>query len=272
MLLTILTLIIDHGFKPEAVYAIAPAVASALISAAPALLQIGQGVAQGVRAGKIKAKRPTYSTPKEITDNLNTATGAYNAASAYGLPGQGRIENNMLKSQANALQAASTASPSARMGLVSAIDANSKNAMADLGMDAARFRQQNMDSTRMGLLSARQALAAYRDREFEINRMKPFTDAMAAKSALRGAAQQNIYGGITSLANTGGDYLNAKAGIPVDGKNKKSNANKINFVTDSGVVSTDSGGKEAVIDALMNTPEYSGMSREEVASIVYGNK
>jgi hypothetical protein len=55
-------------------------------------------------------------------------------------------------------------------------------------------------------------------------------------------------------------------------KNKKSNANKINFVTDSGVVSTDSGGKEAVIDALMNTPEYSGMSREEVASIVYGNK
>ena len=267
MLLTILTLIIDHGFKPEAVYAIAPAVAAAIISAAPALLQLGQGIAQGGRAGKIKGNRPMYGTPNEILQNEKDAKAAYNASTAYGLPGQGRIQNNLSNQQSNALNAITQTqnNPSAVLAGIAAIDANSKNAMADLGMDAARFRQQNMDSTRMGLFSARQALAAYRDREFEINRMKPFTDAMAAKGALRGAAQQNIYGGVASLANTAGNYNAANGGF----KNKPVATTGI--VTDSGTGAA-AQGREAIIDALMNSPEYAGLLREQVASIIEGNK
>ena len=267
MLLTILTLIIDHGFKPEATYAIAPAVAAAIISAAPALLQLGQGIAQGGRAGKIKGNRPMYGTPNEILQNEKDAKAAYNASTAYGLPGQGRIQNNFMQGQANTLNAIkqSQQTPAAQLIGIAASDANTKNSMADLGVNAAQMRQQNMDNARMGLISARQALAAYRDREFEINRMKPFTDAMAAKGALRGAAQQNIYGGVASLANTAGNYNAANGGF----KNKPVATTGI--VTDSGTGAA-AQGREAIIDALMNTPEYSGMSREEVASIVYGNK
>lgn len=266
MLLTILTLIIDHGFKPEPIMAIAPAVAAALISAAPALLQMGQGIAQGVNAGKIKNKRPMYGTPAEILQNEKDAKAAYNAASAYGLPGQGRIQNNISNQQANTINAITQtqSSPSSVLAGIASADANSKNAMANLGVDAAQFRQQNLNNTRLGLMSARQALAAYRDREFEINKMKPFTDAMAAKGALRGAAQQNIYGGVTSLANTYGNIQGA-GGLrqtPVPAASGQ-------LATENGVQAQ---GQDAVIDALMTTPEYAGMSREQVAASVYGNK
>ena len=150
MLLTILTLIIDHGFKPEAVYAIAPAVAAAIISAAPALLQLGQGIAQGGRAGKIKGNRPMYGTPNEILQNEKDAKAAYNASTAYGLPGQGRIQNNFMQGQANTLNAIkqSQQTPAAQLIGIAASDAKTKNSMADLGVNAAQMRQQNMDNAR----------------------------------------------------------------------------------------------------------------------------
>lgn len=209
MLLTILTLIIDHGFKPEATYAIAPAVLAAIISAAPALLQAGQGISQSARAKKLAKNRPEYNIPQEAYGNVDLAKNAYGAASMYGLPGQGRIQNNFMQGQANTLNAIkqSQQTPAAQLIGIAASDANTKNSMADLGVNAAQMRQQNMDNARMGLISARQALAAYRDREFELNKLEPYRNAIAASGAMRGAGQQNIYGGVTSLANTAGQFV-----------------------------------------------------------------
>lgn len=244
-----------------------PLTISAIASAAPAVLQGIQSGIQGLRAGRIRNRRPTYNIPKEIYDNVATATGAYNAASMYGMPGQGRIQNNIAGSQAASNQAImqSQQSPAAMLAGLSAVNQNTSNAMANLGADAARFRQSNMDNTRIGMMSAKQALAQYRDREFEINKMKPFQDAMFAQGALRGASQQNLYGSLTSLSNTAAQY-----GIR-GGFNKQtqqpSTSTTINTATGVGAGAQ---GRDAIINALMNTPEYAGMTREQVESIVYG--
>lgn len=241
-----------------------PLTISAIASAAPAVLQGIQSGIQGLRAGRIRNRRPTYNIPKEIYDNVATATGAYNAASMYGMPGQGRIQNNIAGSQASSNQAImqSQQSPAAMLAGLSSVNQNTSNAMANLGADAARFRQSNMDNTRLGMLSAKQALAAYKDREFEINKMKPFQDAMFAQGALRGASQQNLYGAVSSLANTAGQYA-TRGGF----KQPSQTMAVASTVPGTGVGTQ---GRDAVINTLINTPEYAGMTREQVESIVYG--
>ncbi len=188
-----------------------PLIASALISSVPSLFQTGIGIGQGARANKLgKGNMPQYVIPASVYDNVNTARGAYNAASAYGLPGQGRIQNQIGQNTASAMQAIqqSQQSPAAMLAGLSSVNQNANNAMADLGVNAAQFRQQNMMNTMNSLMSARQALAQFQDRQFEINKLKPFEAQMAASGALRSGGIQNLYGGLSSLANTGANaYL-----------------------------------------------------------------
>lgn len=187
-----------------------PLTASAVISAVPAVYQAGAGIVQSLKGNKLRSKRPKYNIPGEAFQNVDDATSAYNASTAYGLPGQGRIQNNLLQSQATSQQGImqSQQSPSAQLIGLTALNANTNRAMADLGMNAAQFRQQNMNQLRTGMMSAREALARYRDREFELNKLTPFMDEMYAKGALRGSSMQNVYGGLTSLANTAGQFIN----------------------------------------------------------------
>lgn len=190
-----------------------PLTASAVISAVPALYQAGSGIVQSITGKKLRSKRPKYNIPGEAFQNLNDATSAYNASTAYGLPGQGRIQNNLLQSQASAQQGImqSQQSPSAQLLGLTAVNANTNRTMADLGINSAQFRQQNMNQMRAGMMSAREALARYRDREFELNKLNPFMDEMYAKGALRGSSMQNVYGGLTSLANTAGQFINRQS-------------------------------------------------------------
>lgn len=196
MILTILALVVNHNWHPNAIEAIAPLVAAALISSAPALLQAGQGISQGIRAKKLgNMKSPMYTVPQPITDNVRAAQMAY----AAGLPGQGRIENNIGQNTAAANQAIiqSQQSPAAMLAGISSVNQNANNAIADLGVNAAQYRASQLNS----LMSARDALARYQDRQFEINKLRPFEQQMAAASALRGASQQNLHGAAQSAAD-----------------------------------------------------------------------
>lgn len=188
-----------------------PRTISAIASAVPSVYQLGAGIVQGIRANRLgKKKRPQYVIPNEINQNVGLAQGAYNAASMYGLPGQGRIQNNLLQSQAAGMQgiAQSQQSPAAQLLGYSSLNQNTNNALANVGVQAANFRQSNMMNTMQGLMSAKQALAAYRDKEFEMNQLRPFQDAMAASGALRAGSMQNVYGAIGGLANTAANYIN----------------------------------------------------------------
>jgi len=171
----------------------------------------------------------------------------------YGLPGQGRIQNQLMSSQAQAQEGImqSQQNPASMLLGLSSLNQNTNNSIADLGVNAAQFRQQNMDSTRQGLMSAKQVLAQYRDMEFEKNKMEPFRNAMQAAAALRAGSITNIGGALGSLANTAGKYIN------------KGNGSTPSTATPPIATGIDQGGQEGVSKLMYKLKEL-GISDEEI--------
>ena len=247
-----------------------PLAASALIGAVPALYQTGAGIYQGIQGRKIgKKKRPVYNIPGEITDNAALAKRSYNAASMYGMPGQGRIENKLMGSQAQAQEGIlqSQQNPSAALLGLTALNQNTNNAVADLGVDAAQFRQGNMNQQQQVFMSANQALAQYRDKAFESNYMEPYKNAMNAASALRAGSISNIYGGLSSGANTAGQYVNkggtSTATPPISG----------NRIATGEATAMANASQNTLVSALKNM-DVSNMTEDEIAQMLaqYGVK
>jgi hypothetical protein len=185
-------------------------------------LQTGLALYQGIKAAQFaNKKRPNYTTPTAITDNVNLAKNAYGASTMYGLPGEGKILNRLGKSQANSINAInqSQQSPAAQLAGISSVDANSKNAIAGLGVDAAKFRFGNMNATRGQLMGANNILAGYKDKEFKYNQDDPYQASMAAASALRSGAINNAFSGLTSAAPVVAGMVGAKT-TPTSGTTK----------------------------------------------------
>lgn len=165
------------------------------------------GVYQLAKAAQFAKKpRPNYIVPKEITDNANMAKSAYGASTMYGLPGQGKVLAGMYRNQANSLNAInqSQQSPTAMLGGIAAVDANTKNAANTLGMNAANFRANQMRQTRGEVYNTGGILASYKDKAFKYNQDDPYQASMAAASAMRGAAINNLFGAGTAVAGAVG--------------------------------------------------------------------
>ena len=171
------------------------------LSAIAAGVQLGKAGIDAYRAHQFgKAKRPLYSVPDAINKNTALANNAYGASTLYGLPGQGRIENKLnaqTAGTANQIQQ-SQQSPSAILAGLAALDQNSKNSMADVGLQAAKYRAGQMNTTRGQLINANNTLAHYQDKAWDWNQKSPYMASMAAASALRGSAQQNLWNGVQS--------------------------------------------------------------------------
>ena len=245
-----------------------PLAVSAILGAVPAAYQMGTAISQGVKARRLgKKKRPEYVIPGEINDNVDLAKGAYNAASMYGLPGQGRIQNQLMSSQAQAQEGImqSQQNPASMLLGLSSVNQNTNNSIADLGVNAAQFRQNNMYNTQGRLIGANEALARYKDKEFELNKLKPFQDAMQASGALRAGATTNMYGALSSLANTAGQAVNrgsapsGGAGIPPMSTGGIA----------TGQTAMGQGSANAQFEALKNMPEYAGMTDDEIKNALY---
>ena len=246
--------------------------ASAILGAIPALYQMGTGISQGIQARKLgKKKRPVYNIPGEITDNAALAKRSYNAASMYGMPGQGRIENKLMGSQAQAQEGIlqSQQNPSAALLGLTALNQNTNNAVADLGVDAAQFRQGNMNQQQQVFMSANQALAQYRDKAFESNYMEPYKNAMNAASALRAGSISNIYGGLSSGANTAGQYINKGSKTPSTATPPISG----NRIATGEANAMANASQNTLVSALKNM-DVSNMTEDEIAQMLaqYGVK
>jgi len=77
--------------------------------------------------------------------------------------------------------------------------ANTNQALGDLSVSEMEDFQR-----RLGNLGAAQSeMGQYRDREFDINKMQPFQDAAAAKSALIEGGIQNLFGSSQGFAGLG---------------------------------------------------------------------
>jgi len=158
----------------------------------PSLIQGGLSAIQLLTSLGINPKRPTYTVPQEVQDKLAQNQVNLNARSA----GAARANENIFANQATTLQNATQAGGGISNQLLAGAmaQANTNQALGDLSASEMEDYQR-----RLGNLGAAQSeMGQYRDKEFDINKMQPFQDAAAAKSALIEGGIQNLFGALQS--------------------------------------------------------------------------
>jgi hypothetical protein len=168
-------------------------------------LQSAYGISQMIKGNKMAKsnQRPDYQIPQEIQANMNDAQ----RMALEGLPTEQKQQyiNNIQRSQQFGLSAMSDR----KGGLAGLSDLtqtanDSYNNM--LSQDAAA-RQGNQRQ----LMAQRGEMAGYKDKAFELNKLNPFYEKAKAAAALKGAGNQNLWGGIGTVAGGLGDIFKGKA-------------------------------------------------------------
>lgn len=183
-----------------------PMLAGLAISSIPSIFKMIQGASQLGKAKKMKVERPTYQTPNEVLD----ATSMYRQlAGTNRLAGQSYAEDNINKSTSTSIRSAANAGGSSAqiLSTIAGLNANENEATNQLQVQGAQNQMQNQG--RLGQQLGVQA--GYRDKEFEYNKDQPFQDAANTRSALYGAGQQNLMGGLDGLAGSATTALGTNA-------------------------------------------------------------
>lgn len=214
MILHALSEFINSIYSYPAGVAYCPVPILAVIAAAGSLYQMGKGISQDAKAKSLEKglQRPSYNPtpyeiPKEVDQYLNrTKMRALDTR----LPGQSTMEDRISGSTANAIAATqqSGASPAEIINSIMGIQRQQNQAVNNLNVAAA----ENYQNKQLAVDSALNNKAQYQDRayginqqnadkSFQINQYDPYKERAAAISALKGASQQNIYGGINGLSS-----------------------------------------------------------------------
>lgn len=183
----------------------APAIAAALISAAPAALKGIQGLFQGAKGAKLAKKniRPTYEIPPEFQQNLAIAENR----ARRGLPQQQYTQGlqNIQRSQTAGLKQLG------RMGRGGSVAGLARAGMdATLGLDIADANaRMNNEGIAMGYRSqiGQQQLAKQ-----NWDRFGNYQEKAAAAEALKGAGRQNVMGAFSDLSRVGLTYMGGGEG------------------------------------------------------------
>lgn len=158
------------------------------------------GLGQRSRARRLERNniRPVYQPNSLIAQNLADAQ----QIARRGLPSQ--IYNNQLNQMQQGL--ATGMRGLSRGGVtpynVATLLSGYNRGLSNLNAMDAQAQEQN----RRTLFGARQAMAQEQSRAFEINQMNPYLTTAQEVSRLRGAGDQNIFGGLGLMAQTGAMY------------------------------------------------------------------
>ncbi len=196
----------------------------AAISAIPSVYKLISGIGQKRRANRLSRNlvRPKYNPeqyniPGEVAQNLNMAN---NTIIDPRLPGQTQIEDRLGANTANAIgDAVGAGTSSDSLQAISNIYGKQMDSENALGISAAENYEANVDQKRDAVSQALLTSATYKDRKFdkdtergdkmfEYNENQPFQQRTAEISALTGAANQNVYGGLDSLSRIGSSFAN----------------------------------------------------------------
>jgi len=174
----------------------APAIAAALISAAPAALKGIQGLAQGIKGSKLAKKniRPTYEIPQEFQQNLAIAENM----GRVGLPQQQYTQGlqNIQRSQTSGLRQLG------RMGRGGNVAGLARAGMdATLGLDVADANARM--SNQRAAMGYRSQIGQQQLAKQQYDKFGKYEEQAAAAEALKGAGRQNVMGGLSDLANIG---------------------------------------------------------------------
>ncbi len=182
---------------------------AALISAIPALIQLGTSVSQNEKAKKYaKAKRPfqNYPIPQPIIDNVNAAK---LQAGVTGLPGQGTIEDKLRAGEAtsdfNLIN--SQKSPAAIAAGIATNDKNFMNAESNLGVQGAQFKQSNQRVLAGANMDLARAMDQKYNKDWEWNDKLPYLQNMAAASAMKEASMRNSMAAFNDIAKIGSSAI-----------------------------------------------------------------
>lgn len=197
-------------------YAIAPLLAMGLISAIPSIVKGVSGARQAAAAKKaeknLKQPRlnlPEYKIPGQVTDVTKRVK---MAGIGQQLPGADLIKGQIDADTATAIKEAQRSGASS--GDVLATIASMTGKGSQMKRDVAYRGIERQDQMLSDINRALMTEAGYEDKkqglnldkylkEFEYNVDQPYKSQVAEISALRGAANQNIYGAVNDLASLG---------------------------------------------------------------------
>ena len=168
----------------------------------------GMQLAKAKRLRRQAGERPVMSTPQaELQNNAM----ARNQAGTYGLPGQGKIQNQLDADVANyaANLATTQQSPAAMAAGVLAAEKNKMAQDAKLGIQAAN----RQDTTLQGLMNENHILAGYEHDNWVWNKQAKWAELIAQSNALEGAGIQNAIGAVRGAGESFGQFAGGMGGV-----------------------------------------------------------
>jgi len=185
--------------------------AAAIASGVASLGKIGFGIGQSIRARKLakRLKDINYAGSQELQEGYDMAKNRAQAATLYGLPGQGQLANQNQSSLATALRAYQDTqqSPASMLSGITALNQNQLNANAKLAMDAANYRASNMANTANQFYSTGARLGENKLTKFRLNELRKDEAARKEIADLRSGGTANIYGGVDEISKVASAYI-----------------------------------------------------------------
>ena len=186
-----------------------PLTIGALVSGGVSLVKGIFGGAQGLSANKkinnLRSNRPTYTRPDEVNQMMDVYR---KAAGRSQLPGQDLMEEKLGRSTAAGVRQVGkyASSSSSALGAITDIYGKEQDAIRDLGIQFASYKDAAERQLAVGYGQA----AQYSDREFEINKMRPWETRMNELQSQKQAGAENFWGGVTGAASTALDFAGTK--------------------------------------------------------------
>lgn len=182
----------------------------AILQGAQAAFQIGTGIAQMIKGGKMRPVRPGYDFEqlnKGALENRNMFLNAMNA----GMPGLQNqmkgIDTSQANMQANVDRSATDASQALLLANVG--QARSNDAKADLGVKNATYQANMMGN----VAGANTQLDSGRKEAFQFNEVEPYMMDVQKKQQLTQSGLANISSGLGTAASAAGTAMGAKNSI-----------------------------------------------------------
>lgn len=162
---------------------------------AGSLFGIVSGIGQLLKAGRMHPQRPTYEIPDETKQMLGLRENLLNAE----MPGEQQARQDIATNQANAMSdiARGTSDQGQYLGLLGALQGQANKSYNNLATEQAQNYNNNL-----GLLGqAQRAMAAAKDKAFELNKYDPYLMQLQHKYQLQNSGNQSISNGISGLAS-----------------------------------------------------------------------
>jgi hypothetical protein len=179
----------------------------AILQGAQSAFQIGTGIAQLIKSGKIRPVRPGYDFEAMNRGQLENRNMFMNAMNA-GMPGLQNqmkgIDTSQANMQANVDRSATDSSTALLMANVG--QSRSNEAKADLGVKSAMFSANMMGN----LAGANASLDQGRQQAFQFNEVEPYMMDLQRKQQLAQSGLSAINQGLGTAASAVGTAMGAR--------------------------------------------------------------